>query len=81
MRLRTPSRLTHVEVEREGAVDLRAQKEWADARLRPRLFYLNPHVPYVREKTGNEIKGKKNIRAAKRERVRLMKATQTEEAK
>lgn len=43
---------------------------------KPRMFYStlqNKRRPYVRERTGNEIEGKKNIRAAKRARVKLLK--------
>lgn len=36
--------------------------------------YVGKNPPYVRERTGNEIEGKKNIRAAKRARVKLLRA-------
>lgn len=55
---------------------------------RPKMFYPiydettnrfvkgHPSVPYVRPVNPGEIKGKRNIRFAKRERVRAMKAAQ-----
>lgn len=45
------------------------------ALCQPREFYKS-RAPYIRPKNPDEIKGKKNIRAAKRARVRLMKEAQ-----
>ena len=55
----------------------RAETAYFKAKCRPRWFYNslnNRHRPYVRPRKGNEIDGKLNIKRAKKERVRQLKA-------
>lgn len=61
--------------ERTDENDFAKDQKYYRSLCKPRLVWRGR--PYVRPRTGSEIEGKLNIKAAKRARVRAMKAAQT----